>query len=106
MSKPELLSETDKYFLEPGDFTQQLDKFIFSAIYNLYVNGAEKIHAADVDNYLQQNSLAKQLMEKENGLSLPVIQKLVGHIEGSKITDNIYTDISFDFISQELKKIK
>ena len=70
MSKPELLSETDKYFLEPGDFTQQLDKFIFSAIYNLYINGAEKIHAADVDNYLQQNSLAKQLMEKENGLSL------------------------------------
>lgn len=70
MSKPELLSETDKYFLEPGDFTQQLDRFIFSAIYNLYVNGAEKIHAADVDNYLQQNSLAKQLMEKENGLSL------------------------------------
>lgn len=70
MSKPELLSETDKYFLEPGDFTQQLDKFIFSAIYNLYVNGAEKIHAVDVDNYLQQNSLAKQLMEKENGLSL------------------------------------
>lgn len=43
---------------------------------------------------------------QENGLSLPVIQKLVGHIEGSKITDNIYTDISFDFISQELKKIK
>lgn len=70
MSKPELLSETDKYFLEPDDFTQQLDKFIFSAIYNLYVNGAEKIHAVDVDNYLQQNSLAKQLMEKENGLSL------------------------------------
>ena len=70
MSKPELLSETDKYFLEPGDFTQQLDKFIFSAIYNLYVNGAEKIHAVDVDNYLQQNGLAKQLMEKENGLSL------------------------------------
>lgn len=70
MSKPELLSETDKYFLEPGDFTQQLDKFIFSAIYNLYVNGAEKIHAVDVDNYLQQNSLAKQLMEKENGLNL------------------------------------
>lgn len=70
MNKPELLSETDKYFLEPSDFTQQLDKFIFSAIYNLYVNGAEKIHTVDVDNYLQQNSLAKQLMEKENGLSL------------------------------------
>lgn len=43
---------------------------------------------------------------QENGLNLPVIQKLVGHIEGSKITNNIYTDISFDFITQELKKIK
>ena len=43
---------------------------------------------------------------QENGLNLPVIQKLVGHIEGSKITNNIYTDISFDFIAQELKKIK
>ena len=70
MNKPDLLSETDKYFLEPGDFTQQLDKFIFSAIYNLYVNGAEQIHAVDIDTYLQQNALAKQLMEKENGKSL------------------------------------
>lgn len=43
---------------------------------------------------------------QENGLNLPVIQKLVGHIEGSKITNNIYTDISFDFMSKELKKIK
>jgi len=43
---------------------------------------------------------------QENGLNLSVIQKLVGHIDGSKITNNVYTDISFDFISQELKKIK
>ena len=43
---------------------------------------------------------------QEKGLSLPVIQKLVGHIEGSKITDTIYTDVSFDFIAQELQKIK
>jgi len=43
---------------------------------------------------------------KENGLSSPVIQKLVGHIEGSKITDNVYTDVSLDFITQELKKMK
>lgn len=38
-------------------------------------------------------------------MSLPVIQKLVGYIEGSNITTNVYTDISFDFITQELKKI-
>ena len=67
MNKPDLLNETDKYLLEPSDFSKQLDRFIFSAIYNLYVNGAEKIHAVDVDNYLKDNALARQLMEKENG---------------------------------------
>lgn len=67
MNKPDLLNETDKYLLEPSDFSKQLDRFIFSAIYNLYVNGAERIHAVDVDNYLKDNALAKQLMEKENG---------------------------------------
>ena len=67
MNKPDLLNETDKYLLEPSDFSRQLDRFIFSAIYNLYINGAEKIHAVDVDNYLKDNALAKQLMEKENG---------------------------------------
>lgn len=69
MNKPELLSETDKYLLEPADFSFQLDKFIFSAIYNLYLNGAEKIHIADIDNYLKDNSIARTLMDKENGIS-------------------------------------
>ena len=69
MNNPMLLSETDKYLLEPLDFNYQLDKFIFSAIYNLYLNGAEKIHVADIDNYLKENSLAKKLMEEENGIS-------------------------------------
>lgn len=68
MNNPMLLSETDKYLLEPSDFNYQLDKFIFSAIYNLYLNGAEKIHTADIDNYLKENSLAKKLMEEENGI--------------------------------------
>lgn len=69
MNRPELFNETDKYFLEPSDFTNPLDKFIFSAIYNLYLNGAEKIHVVDIDTYLKGNSLAKQLIEKENGIS-------------------------------------
>lgn len=68
MTKPELLSDTDKYQLEVGDFSQQLDKFIFSAIYNLYCGGAEKIHTVDVENYLRSNELAKTTFEKENGV--------------------------------------
>lgn len=42
---------------------------------------------------------------QEKGLSLPVIQNLVGHVEGSSITTSIYTSISFDFIYQELQKL-
>ena len=69
MCRPELLSDVDKYQLEPTDFSQQLDKMIFSAIYNLFAGGAEKIHKIDVDTYLQTNEVAKSLLEKNNGLA-------------------------------------
>lgn len=68
MSRPDLLNDVDKYRLEPGDFPTQLDKFAFSAIYNLYVNGAEIIHVADIDNALSENAYAKDILEKNNGL--------------------------------------
>lgn len=42
---------------------------------------------------------------QEQGLSLPVIQTLVGHVEGSSITNDVYTDVSLDFITNELKKM-
>lgn len=68
MNQPNLLNDSDKYRLEPSDFPMQLDKFIFSAIYNLYIGGAEKIHAIDIDNYLKSNVLASELIQKENGI--------------------------------------
>lgn len=69
MNKPSLLSEVDRYQLDPLDFPQQLDRFIFSAIYNLYVGGAQHIHTFDIDNYLQSNELAKKLLERDNGIA-------------------------------------
>ena len=68
MQRPLLLNEIDKYQLSPQDFSRQLDKFIFSAIYNLYVGGAELIHTIDVDTYLTSNPVAKELIQKENGI--------------------------------------
>lgn len=41
----------------------------------------------------------------ECGMFPKVIQNLVGHVEGSSITSDIYTSISNDFIQQELKKL-
>ena len=41
----------------------------------------------------------------ENGIFPKVIQNLVGHIEGSTITNDIYTSISYEFMQEELKKL-
>lgn len=42
---------------------------------------------------------------REKGIPLIVVQALVGHVEGSEITNNVYTSVSIDFMNQELKKI-
>lgn len=68
MNRPDFLNDVDKYCLEPSDFSTQLDRYIFSAIYNLYIGGAETIHVADIDNYLNEKTFAKDLFEKNNGL--------------------------------------
>lgn len=70
MEKPDILNNMDKYHLEPSDFPHQIDRYIFSSIYNLYVNGAEKIHTIDVDQYLKNNNVATDLMEKEHGIQM------------------------------------
>ena len=52
MKKPALLSERDKYSLQPGDFTSKFERYIFIAILNLYTSGAQDINEIDVDTYL------------------------------------------------------
>lgn len=69
MGKPELLSDIDKYRLEVSDFPTTLDKFVFTAIHNLYNDGegAQCIRAVDIINYLKSNTSAVGTLEKENG---------------------------------------
>ena len=69
MNRPSLLSDVDKYQIEPNEFNLSLDRYVFTAIYNLYAGGAEIIHAVDIDTYLQSNELAKKILEESNGLS-------------------------------------
>lgn len=42
---------------------------------------------------------------KEAGIDMKVIQYWAGHVEGSKITDDVYFTITEDFIKQQLEKI-
>lgn len=69
MNKPDFLNDVDKYRIEITDFPTSLDKFIYSAINNLYNqgNGARNIRSIDIINYLKENQLAATLLEKENG---------------------------------------
>lgn len=69
MNKPSLLTETDRYYFDITDFPQMLDRYIYSAICNLYNegDGANNIRSVDIINYLQNHPSAKILLEKENG---------------------------------------
>lgn len=93
MQEPSLLSETDKYRLEMEDFRRLSDKYIFSAIYNLYVNGAGCIHTIDIVNALKDNVTAYDLIEKENGLIF---------LQDSETNANLS---NFNYYYNRLKKI-
>ena len=43
---------------------------------------------------------------RKAGMDMKAIQYLVGHVEGSSITDDIYTTLTPEFLKQEVKKIK
>ena len=45
IQKPQLLSQVDKYSLTIADFSTRFEKYIFSAIFGLYNQGATKIEA-------------------------------------------------------------
>ena len=68
MKHPTYLSQTDKYTLTIYDFYSSFEKYIFSAIYNLYKGGAEYITEVDIDNYFNTHDTAKKIFEKNNGI--------------------------------------
>lgn len=68
LKRPQYLSETEKYCLTTDDFTSSFEKIIFSSIYNLYLNGAEKVSRIDIDNYLKDFPSSYQIFSQQKGL--------------------------------------
>lgn len=93
MKKPQLLSEVDKYCLTISDFSSRFEKYIFDAIDGLYHNGANKITAFDVENYLEPNEAAKHIFQQYNGV------EYLQDVEEYASIEN------FDYYYQKLKKI-
>lgn len=65
---PQYLNETDKYFLTIEDFPSRFEKYIFSAIYNLYRGGAVNLTVVDIANYFNTHETAKATFEANNGI--------------------------------------
>lgn len=79
-------------FITDGEINSYLDR----------LNNKEKI-----TNELHTHRLRHTFITRcqENGMSLIIIQSLVGHVKGSSITNDVYTSVSLDFMKQELEKI-
>lgn len=92
MKNPSILSESEKYFLSPQDFTTPFEKYIFAAISNLYHNGAKRINVVDIDKYLSEHEAIYNSFIKNNG------------IEYLMDAEDISTASNFDFYYTKLKK--
>ena len=93
MRRPQLLSETDHYNLTIADFPTNFEKYIFSAIYNLYQNGVARISPIDVENYLESNEYAKEIFKNQNG------------IEYLQDAEQLSNSDNFSYYYNRLKKI-
>lgn len=68
LKAPQYLSEIDKYNLTTVDFPTRFERYIFGAIQGLYFNGAKKISAFDIENYLSSNEAALKCFQNNNGI--------------------------------------
>lgn len=69
IQSPQLLAEIDKVKLTKDDFDDKFTKSIFLAIYNLYLNGANKVSPVDIEAYLVQNIMAHKIFKENNGFN-------------------------------------
>ena len=67
------------------------------------LNNKYKITSTSLHSHRLRHTFITRCIE--NNISQKVIQSLVGHTKGSSITIDIYTSVSTEFISKELKKI-
>ena len=68
MQHPQYMSQVDKYSLTLADFSTRFEKYLFTAISNLYQQGAKEIFPIDVANYLETDNVGKKVFEQNNGV--------------------------------------
>ena len=84
------------------------NRIITDGMINSYLSRINKIsHNESITGALSTHRLRHTFITRcqEKNLSLAVIQSLVGHVQGSTITNDTYTSVSLNFIQQELEKM-
>ena len=66
------------------------------------VNYKYHISEASLSSHVMRHTYITRLQEKN--IALPVVQYLAGHVQGSNMTNDVYTTVSQDFIKQELAR--
>lgn len=67
------------------------------------LNNKYKITDLDLSTHNLRHTYVTRL--REAGVDMKIIQYLVGHVEGSSITNDVYTSLSEEFIEKELQKV-
>lgn len=93
MKKPNLLDLTDQYYLTIDDFSNKLEKYIFSTINNLFLNGAEIVTEVDIDNYLKDNQQFYSFFIEQKGIDFLQDAQEISQLE------------NFNYYYNKLKKI-
>ncbi len=66
---PELIEQEDKYFFDVDDYVSSFHRVIFTAIYNLKLNGLHKISTIDIEMYLEKTPSLYATYEQGKGSS-------------------------------------
>lgn len=82
-----------KSFIDPRRMSDYLEK----------LNKSYNICSSRLTSHRLRHTKITRLQEA--GVNLVVIQRMVGHVEGSNMTNDVYTDVSTDFMRQEINKI-
>lgn len=90
---PYLLEYTDKYTITENDFSDKLHQVVFGTIYNLFLQGVQKMTLQAINDYLSTRPKSKAIYEMENG------EQYV--LNASQECQNIQ---SFDYYYNRLKK--
>lgn len=90
---PALLVNTDKYLFLPEDFIDRLHKLVFSTIFNLFYDGAEKINITEINEYLKKYPELYHFFNEQKGNDFILSASEIAELD------------NFDYYYQRTKKL-